>query len=64
MNNEEKAHLYHSLLLQHDRLDGQISDIKSEAAGMELNEVQRTKLQNLENQKTELVQKAMALMNS
>ncbi len=64
MTNEEKGLLYHSLLLQHDRLDGQISDIKSEAAGMELNEVQKSKLQNLENQKAELVQKAMSLMNS
>ena len=34
MNNEQKAKLYHSLLLRHDKLDGQIADIKSEAAGV------------------------------
>jgi len=43
MNNEQKAQLYHSLLLSHDKLDGQIADIKSESAGMELNEVQKGK---------------------
>jgi hypothetical protein len=63
MNNEQKAQLYHSLLLQHDKLDGQISDIKSEAAGMELNETQKAKLGLLEQQKSELVRKAISLMN-
>ena len=64
MNNEQKAQLYHSLLLQHDRLDGQIADIKSESAGMELNETQKSKLDLLEQQKSELVRKAISLMNS
>ena len=64
MNNEQKAQLYHSLLLSHDKLDGQIADIKSESAGMELNEVQKGKLKLLEQQKNELVRKAMSLMNS
>jgi|TARA_S200002703_G_scaffold19873_3_gene16154 uncharacterized protein YdcH (DUF465 family) len=64
MNNEQKAQLYHSLLLSHDKLDGQIADIKSESAGMELNEVQKGKLKLLEQQKDELVRKAMSLMNS
>ena len=41
MNNEEKARMYHTLLLRHDKLDGQISDIKSEAAGVELNQEQK-----------------------
>ena len=50
MNNEQKAQLYHSLLLSHDKLDGQIADIKSESAGMELNEVQKGKLKLLEQQ--------------
>ena len=63
MNNEQKAQLYHSLLLQHDKLDGQIADIKSEAAGMELNETQKAKLGLLEQQKSELVRKAISLMN-
>jgi len=64
MNNEQKAQLYHSLLLRHDKLDGQIADIKSESAGMELNEVQKGKLKLLEQQKDELVRKATSLMNS
>ena len=63
MNNEQKAQLYHSLLLQHDKLDGQIADIKSEASGMELNETQIAKLSLLEQQKNELVRKAISLMN-
>jgi hypothetical protein len=64
MNNEQKAQLYHSLLLQHDKLDGQIADIKSESAGMELNETQKAKLGLLEQQKSELVRQAISLMNS
>ena len=44
MNNEQKAQLYHSLLLRHDKLDGQISDIKSDAAGSDLNDVQKAKV--------------------
>jgi len=64
MNNEQKAQLYHSLLLSHDKLDGQVADIKSESAGMELNEVQKGKLKLLEQQKDEIVRKAMSLMNS
>ncbi len=63
MNNEQKAQLYHSLLLQHDKLDGQIADIKSESAGMELNETQKAKLGLLEQQKSELVRQAISLMN-
>lgn len=63
MNNEQKAQLYHSLLLQHDKLDGQIADIKSEASGMELNETQKAKLGLLEQQKSDLVRKAISLMN-
>ena len=64
MNNEQKAQLYHSLLLQHDKLDGQIADIKSEASGMELNETQKATLNLLEQQKSDLVRKAISLMNS
>ena len=63
MNNEQKAQLYHSLLLQHDKLDGQIADIKSESAGMELNETQKAELGLLEQQKSDLVRKAISLMN-
>ena len=64
MNNEQKAQLYHSLLLRHDKLVGQISDIKSDAAGSDLNDVQKHKVQLLEQQKEELVRQAISLMNS
>jgi len=47
MNNEEKARMYHTLLLRHDKLDGLISDIKSEAAGVELNLDQKIMTTNL-----------------
>jgi|TARA_R110000868_G_scaffold235798_2_gene489694 VIT1/CCC1 family predicted Fe2+/Mn2+ transporter len=62
MNNEEKARMYHTLLLRHDKLDGLISDIKSEAAGVELNKEQKTQLEQLESQKQVLVKQAMSLM--
>jgi len=28
MTNEEKAEIYHNLLLKHDKLDGRVADIK------------------------------------
>lgn len=62
MNNEEKARMYHTLLLRHDKLDGQISDIKSEAAGVELNNDQKKQIESLESQKQVLVKQAMSLM--
>jgi CHASE3 domain sensor protein len=64
MNNEEKATMYHTLLLRHDKLDGQIADIKSEAAGVELNEEQKNRLKLLESQKQVLVTQALSLMGS
>jgi len=64
MNNEEKATMYHTLLLRHDKLDGLISDIKSEAAGVELNEEQKNRLKLLESQKQVLVTQALSLMGS
>jgi hypothetical protein len=63
MNNDQKAQMYHSLLLAHDKIDGQIADIKSEAAGMELNKEQKQKLSSLEEQKNNLVEKAKKLFN-
>jgi len=62
MNNEEKATMYHTLLLRHDKLDGLISDIKSEAAGVELNLDQKKQIESLESQKQVLVKQAMSLM--
>lgn len=64
MTNEEKAVLYHSLLLSHDKIDGKIADIKSECAGMELNAEQKKQLELLEQQKTEIVLKAQRLLTS
>jgi hypothetical protein len=55
MNNDEKAELYHSYLLRHDKLDSQIADIKSEAAGRDLNEDQKTKVSLIESQKAQIV---------
>lgn len=61
MNNDQKAQTYHSLLLAHDKIDGQIADIKSEAAGMELNKEQKQKLALLEAQKADIVERAKKL---
>lgn len=55
MNNDEKAELYHSYLLRHDKLDSQIADIKSEAAGRDLNKDQQDKINLIESQKAEVV---------
>ena len=61
MTNEEKASLYHSLLLKHDRLDSKIADIKSEAAGSDLNKDQLTVVDTLEIQKAQVVAEAQNL---
>ena len=63
MTNQEKADLYHSLLLRHDKLDGKIADIKSEAAGMELKETQKNVMMKLEQEKQSLVIQAQNLVN-
>jgi len=61
MTNEQKASIYHSLLLKHDKLDGKVADIKSQAAGMDLNKEQVAKLNNLEQQKSQVVAEAQRL---
>ena len=61
MDNQEKANIYHSYLLQHDKLDGKIADIKSEAAGRDLNETQLAKVNLLESQKAEIVRQTQKL---
>ena len=58
MNNEQKAQLYHSLLLRHDKLDGQISDIKSDAAGSDLNDVQKDKVSTEKEEKETTVKES------
>lgn len=64
MNNQQKAETYHSYLLQHDKLDGKIADIKSEAAGRDLNETQLAKVNLLESQKAEIVRQTQKLFES
>ena len=61
MTNEEKAQLYHSLLLEHDKLDGKVADIKSEAGGMTLNEEQNQRLDKIEQKKSLIVAEAQRL---
>ena len=64
MTNEEKADIYHSLLLKHDKLDGKIADIKAQAAGSDLNVEQQTKVNKLEIQKEEVVSQAQQLFET
>ncbi len=61
MTNEEKASIYHSLLLKHDKLDGKVADVKAEAAGMTLNEDQKKRISFLEAQKAQVVAEAQQL---
>tara|TARA_B100000900_G_C20210200_1_gene565496 strand:+ start:111 stop:323 length:213 start_codon:yes stop_codon:yes gene_type:complete len=64
MNNDQKAEYYHSLLLKHDKLDGQVADIKAEAAGMTLNEEQLKRIDDLERKKSILVDEAQKLFHT
>jgi uncharacterized protein YdcH (DUF465 family) len=64
MNNEEKAAHYHSLLLTHDKIDAKIADIKSEAAGSDLNKEQQSKVNDLEFQKDQVVAQAQQLFET
>jgi hypothetical protein len=50
MDNNQKAERYNQLLVRHDRLTERIADIKSEAAGMELNTEQKEKVAEYERQ--------------
>ena len=61
MTNEQKASIYHGLLLRHDKLDGKVADIKSEAAGMDLNKEQLGRLNDIEQQKAQVVAEAHKL---
>ena len=64
MTNEQKASIYHSLLLKHDKIDGKISDIKSEAAGRDLNKEQEVEVMTLEGKKAQVVAEAQKLFDS
>ena len=61
MTNEEKASLYHTLLVKHDKIDGKIADIKSEAGGMTLNKDQNSRIEILEQKKSQVVAEAQSL---
>jgi hypothetical protein len=62
MTNKEKSDYYNSLLLKHDMLHRKVSDIKSEAAGTDLNGEQNKQLRYLENQKAKLIAEAHRLI--
>ena len=62
--NDKKAEIYHGLLLKHDKLDGQIADIKSESAGMTLNAEQEERINALEMKKAAIVAEAQSLFDS
>tara|TARA_B100001769_G_C21839667_1_gene455660 strand:- start:73 stop:288 length:216 start_codon:yes stop_codon:yes gene_type:complete len=62
--NDKKAEIYHSLLLKHDKLDGQIADIKAESAGMTLNEDQTNRINELERKKDIIVAEAQDLFHT
>ena len=64
MDNEEKATVYHSLLLKHDVLDGKVADIKSEAAGRDLNKDQKQQVDKLETEKAYVVAEAQKLFET
>ena len=55
MDNSQKAERYNQLLVRHDRLTERIADIKSEAAGMELNTDQKEKVAEYERQIQEVI---------
>ena len=63
MNNDQKAERYNQLLRMHDRLEERITDIKSDAAGMDLNEQQTTKVRDYEQQKLQVIEETRQLFN-
>lgn len=63
MNTQQKAEAYNSYLRKHDKLEEQIADIKSEAAGMELNSEQKVEINKLEIQKAQIVEEVRKLFN-
>ena len=61
MDNNQKAERYNQLLLRHDRLTERIADIKSEAAGMDLDKEQKAKVEDYERQIRELLSETYTL---
>ena len=50
--------------MKHDKLDGKVADIKSEAAGMTLNEDRKNRIAALEREKDALVAEAQSLFHT
>ena len=63
LSNDQKAEKYNQYLRMHDRLTERIADIKSEAAGMELNEEQKAKVAEYEKQIQQVIAETRALFN-
>jgi hypothetical protein len=63
MNTQQKAEAYNSYLRKHDKLEEQIADIKSEAAGMELNSEQKAQIDKIEIQKAQILEEVRKLFN-
>jgi hypothetical protein len=63
LTNDQKAERYNQLLRQHDRLEEKIADIKSEAAGMDLNTEQSSKVAEYKRQIQQVIAETHALFN-
>jgi|TARA_R110000803_G_scaffold28440_1_gene65766 hypothetical protein len=61
MDNDQKAEKYNQYLRMHDRLTERIADIKSDAAGMDLNAEQKNKVAEYESQIQEVINETRAL---
>ena len=61
MDNDQKAEKYNQYLRMHDRLTERIADIKSDAAGMDLNTEQKNKVAEYESQIQEVINETRAL---
>jgi hypothetical protein len=61
MNDQQKALAYDNLMMEHRRLDNQISQIKSE--NFELNEQQQQQINQLKRKQEELFFRMKSLFN-
>jgi|TARA_R110000803_G_scaffold55189_4_gene112065 hypothetical protein len=61
MDNDQKAEKYNQYLRMHDRLTERIADIKSDAAGMDLNVEQKTKVAEYEQQIQQVIEETRSL---
>jgi len=63
MDNDQKAERYNQLLRMHDKLEERIADIKSDNAGMDLNDQQTAKVREYEQQKLQVIEETRQLFN-